>query len=75
MPRGIDDIPLTDLSFDDRRVLLQHAVFLSFVDGNQAEPERKLIGEMVKKLRIPEDEASALVEAATARAGRYIGTL
>jgi uncharacterized membrane protein YebE (DUF533 family) len=32
-PRTIDEIPVTDLSFDDRRLLLQHAVLLTFIDG------------------------------------------
>jgi len=74
-PRGVDDIPLTDLSYDDRRVLLQHAVFLSYVDGDPSEPERKLIVEMARKLRIPEDEAKALTDAAAERAKRYLNML
>ena len=27
--RSIDDVPITELSYDDRRVLLQHAVLIS----------------------------------------------
>ncbi len=71
-PRNVDDIPITDLSFDDRRVLLQHAVFLSFADGDPSEPEVKLIDAMVEKLRIPSEEATALREAASDRAKRYL---
>lgn len=74
-PRSVDDIPVTELSYDDRRVLLQHAVFLSFADGDPSEPELKLIDEMVDKLRIPVDEATALREAASDRAKRYLNTL
>src|ERR1700719_4734080 len=37
--RTLDDIQLQDLSADDRRVLLQHAVLLSFADGNQSPDE------------------------------------
>ncbi|MCL2822634.1 MAG: TerB family tellurite resistance protein [Polyangiaceae bacterium] len=74
-PRTADDIPVTDLSYDDRRVLLQHAVFLSFVDGDQSDPEVKLIDKMVQKLRIPSEEATALRDVATARAKRYINAL
>ena len=74
-PRGVDDIPITDLSFDDRRVLLQHAVFLSHADGDYSEPEKKLIDAMVKKLRIPEDEAKPLLEVAAERAKRYMNLL
>ena len=71
-PRTVDDIPITDLSYDDRRVLLQHAVFLSYADGDPSEPERVLIEKMVEKLRIPADEAQALSEAASDRAKRYL---
>lgn len=74
-PRTVDDIPLTDLSFDDRRVLLQHAVFLSYVDGDQTQAERDLIEALVKRLRIPEDEANHLIAAATDRAKRYVNRL
>ena len=35
--RSLDDIPLTDLSSDDRRVLVQPAVLLTYVDGKQAD--------------------------------------
>src|SRR5262249_30168754 len=41
--RTLDDIPLTELSTDDRRVLLQHAVLLTFIDGEQAEEEKTLL--------------------------------
>jgi uncharacterized tellurite resistance protein B-like protein len=75
VPRTVEDIPITELSFDDRRVLLQHAVFLSYADGDPSEPEVKLIDEMVEKLRIPADEANALREAASDRAKRYLNTL
>src|SRR5687767_5753757 len=33
--RTIDEIDLQELSADDRRVLLQHAVLLTFADGDQ----------------------------------------
>jgi uncharacterized tellurite resistance protein B-like protein len=74
-PRTVDDIPISDLSFDDRRVLLQHAVFLSHVDGDPSEPERILIEKMAKLMRIPDDETKLLLEAANERAKRYMNML
>ena len=65
VPRTVEDIPLTDLSFDDRRVLLQHAVLLSHADGDPSKPEQELIEAMTKKLRIPDDEAKSLLATAT----------
>lgn len=73
--KGIDDIPLSDLSADDRRVLVQHAVLLSYVDGHQAESEKQFIDALCKRLRIPDDEAKSLVAAADARAKRFLNLL
>ena len=74
-PRTVDDIPISDLSFDDRRVLLQHAVFLSHADGDYSDSEKQLIEQMVKKLRIAPEEAGPLLESASERAKRYMNLL
>src|SRR5580693_7081172 len=42
--RTLDDIELQELSADDRRVLLQHAVLLSFADGTQKPSELEFLG-------------------------------
>lgn len=68
--RTIDDIDLQELSSDDRRMLLQHAVLLTFADGEQSPEEATFLAALAKKLRIPDDEARALTDAATARARR-----
>jgi tellurite resistance protein len=73
--RTINDVPVYDLSRDDRRVLLQHAVLLTFVDGEQHESEKKFVDELVRALEIPSDEAQALVTAAEARAKRFLKLL
>jgi hypothetical protein len=73
--RTIDDIPVTDLSADDRRLLVQHAVLLTYVDGQQAESEKQFIDALCERLRIPASEAKDLVEAAAARAKRFLNLL
>ena len=73
--KTIDDVPVSDLSADDRRVLLQHAVLLTFVDGSQDETEKAFLGKLCEKLRIPGDEAKVLLEAAEARAKRFLNLL
>lgn len=73
--KTIDDVPVSDLSADDRRVLIQHAVLLTFVDGKQDEIEKAFIGTLCDKLRIPGDEAKTLVEAAEGRAKRFLNLL
>ena len=45
-PKGLDDVPLTDLSASDRRQLLQHAVIVTYVDGEQSADEREILGEL-----------------------------
>ncbi|MBN2197111.1 MAG: TerB family tellurite resistance protein [Polyangiaceae bacterium] len=74
-PRTLDDIPITDLSFDDRRVLLQHAVLLTFVDGEQAESERETLDRLCGRLNIPDEEARALVGLAEERAKEFLHML
>jgi prepilin-type processing-associated H-X9-DG protein len=73
--RKLDDIPINHLSFDDRRILLQHAVLLTYVDGEQAEPEKKLLDALCEKLRIPAVEAKGIVAAAEQRAKSFLNLL
>jgi tellurite resistance protein len=73
--KTVDDIPIDDLSDDDCRVLLQHAVLLSYVDGVQAESEKHLIEALAKKLGIPDDEAKSLIDLAEQRARRFLNLL
>jgi len=61
-------VPLHDLSADARRLLLQHAVLLSYVDGEQDASEKQLIDELCEVLRIPGIESKGLVAAAEDRA-------
>ena len=56
-PKKLSDVPLHDLSADARRLLLQHAVLLSFVDGEQDQKEKQLIDELCEVLRIPNIES------------------
>src|SRR5689334_21101222 len=72
VPRSLDDIPLSDLSGDDRRILLQHAVLITFIDGQQAPEEKVFLGKLCDKLRIPADEARGLLAAAEGRAKRFL---
>ena len=67
-PKKLQDVPLHDLSADARRLLLQHAVLLSYVDGEQDVKEKKLIDELCEVLRIPGIESKGLVAAAEDRA-------
>ena len=67
-PKQLSDVPLHDLSTDARRLLLQHAVLLSFVDGEQDQKEKQLVDDLCEVLRIPSIESRGLVAAAEERA-------
>lgn len=73
--RKLSDIPLTELSYDDRRVLLQHAVLLTFIDGEQHHTEKQLINDLCETLRIPAMEAQGIVSAAEQRAKDFLNLL
>jgi tellurite resistance protein len=66
--KTLDDIDLQELSADDRRVLLQHAVLLTFADGCQSAEERAMIEALAKKLKLPEAEAQELIASSAQRA-------
>lgn len=71
-PRSLADLPLSELSSDDRRVLLLHAVLLSYADGDPAASELRLIDELLQRLRISQEEAAPLLAAAHGRARRLL---
>ena len=73
--RTMDDIPVEELSSDDLRVLIQHAVLLTFIDGKQHESERKFVFDLAGFLGLPDDESKALIEMAEARAKRNLSLL
>lgn len=73
--KTLDDVPLSALTTDDRRVLLQHAVLLTFVDGQQHESEKNYLDALCKKLEIPDAEAQSLTVTAESRAKRFLNLL
>ena len=74
-PRTLDEIPLTELSGHDRRMLMQHAVILTYVDGHQSDKEKALLEDLVKRLHMSEDESRPLIEAAETRAKKLAALL
>lgn len=73
--RTLDDVPLTDLSYADRRVLLEQAVVLTYIDGEQAPEERQLLEDLAERLRIPVGEAAQLLSTAAGRTKGMLGLL
>lgn len=73
--RGMDDIPLSDLSLDYRRQLLSHAVLVTYIDGSQAPEERQFLMDMAERLHISPEERDGLLVAAEAHAKKFLTLL
>ncbi len=73
--RTLEDIHLQDLSSTDRRVLLQHAVLLSFADGHQSPHESTFLNALIERLRIPKEEADSVVTISAERAKKSLNLL
>lgn len=73
--KSLDDVPLTELSADDRRTLLQQAVIVTYADGQQCDEEKALLQDLATRLRIPEQEAGEIIAAGDRRAQRWLSTL
>jgi uncharacterized membrane protein YebE (DUF533 family) len=73
--RTLDDIDMQELSADDRRVLFQHAVLLSFADGDQSADEVTFLHALAKKLRLPDEDTKSLMLAGGERAKKYLKLL
>jgi len=70
--RTLDDIDLQELSAQDRRVLLQHAVLLTFADGAQKPVEAEFLNLLADRLKVPADEAKSVMDAAAERAKKLL---
>lgn len=73
--RSLEDIPLDELSPDDVRVLVQHAVLLTYIDGTQNDVEKTFVEKMAHYVGIPDAEAAHLISVAEERAKRNLRLL
>lgn len=74
-PRKLEDIPLKELSSDDRRMLYSHAVLLTWVDGSQHVKEKEFLEELAKHLRLTADEKKTIETSSSERAKKYLKLL
>jgi tellurite resistance protein len=74
-PKKLEDIDLAALSAGDRRQLLQHAVLLSFSDGDQSKEEQEFLAQLVTYLHVPKEEADTLMAGAAERAKKHLDLL
>jgi uncharacterized tellurite resistance protein B-like protein len=70
--RTLDDIDMQELSTDDRRTLFQHAVLMTWADGDQSADEMTFLAALAKKMRIPDEERDVLIEVGAHRAKKHL---
>ncbi len=62
--RSLDDVDVSDLDMSDLTAVLQHAVLLTYIDGEQSETEIKLLKDFIAKLGLTMEEAEPILMAA-----------
>lgn len=63
-PRSLDrDIPVGELSPDDREMLLSNAALLTLADGTQSDRERQLLDALAVLLGYEPEKAQAIIAA------------
>jgi uncharacterized membrane protein YebE (DUF533 family) len=70
--RTLDDIDMQELSTDDRRTLFQHAVLMTWADGDQSADEMTFLAALAKKMRIADEERDVLIEVGAHRAKKHL---
>lgn len=58
------DIPLDELSREDRELLLANAALLTHADGDQSESETEVLGQLIELLGFSDDEAHEILAGA-----------
>jgi tellurite resistance protein len=63
-PRSLDDVDVSDLTVSDTELALQHAVLLTYIDGEQSAKEVELLDAFCAKLGFSKEAAAPILEAA-----------
>ena len=70
--RTLENLDLAGLEDVDRVLLLQQAVFVTYIDGVQTDKELEILRELGRKLGLENSRATELIQATTTRAkARY----
>lgn len=59
--RTLDDAPLGELNAAEKSVVLEQAVRLTFIDGEQSTEEKELIKALVSKLGVKPDDVDGAI--------------
>ena len=70
--RSLDDIDLQELSAADRRVLLQHAVLVTYAEKEPSAKQVEFLSQLAARVKVPAEEAKAVIDAATERVKKLL---
>ena len=62
--RSLDDVDVSDLTVSDTELALQHAVLLTYIDGEQSSKEVELLDDFCAKLGFSKEMAAPILESA-----------
>jgi len=65
--RTLADIDLQELSAADRRVLLQHAVLVTYAEREPSPEQVAFLSQLAEHVKVPADEAQSVMAAAKER--------
>jgi len=65
-PRDLDDVDVSDLTVSDTELALQHAVLLTYIDGEQSPKEVELLDRFCARLGFTKEAAAPILESADA---------
>ena len=71
-PRTLEDIDLQELSAADRRVLLQHAVLVTYAAREPSARQVAFLPQLAERVKIPADEATGVIDAARERVQKLL---
>jgi uncharacterized membrane protein YebE (DUF533 family) len=70
--RSLEDINLQDLSAADRRVLLQHAVLVTYCEKKPSDTQVAFLDQLAAKVKVPADEAKQVMDASRERVQKLL---
>ena len=62
--RSLDDVDVSGMDLSDLTAVLQHAVLLTYIDGEQSETEIELLKDFIAKLGLTMEDAGPILMAA-----------
>jgi len=65
--KSLGDIELQELSAADRRVLLQHAVLVTYTEKEPSPTQVAFLSKLAEHVKVPADEAATVIAAAKER--------